>query len=643
MRATLFLFFYIGIAVQIYGQEFMHLQNKVVGDGDVGKFGAGLYYWTHIGRKPSFFQKVIAIADTLNWTGKTDAAVYWYRIAFPYGITEDKRLRANAYNRLAQVFLSMGNYEQALYMYYRAYKFAPEQEERARILINSSNVHIGLQNYNKALEILEKSLPILKNHKSYVWVAINLGSQALIYRKLERLEKAMRINKEAYKAVLLFRENGNASAGEIFDAMNVRNSISNNIADLYLELKQTDSAYVYLNNTREDFDDLPMYTKACIQLTFGNYFLQKGMTEAAVKYLLSGLEVIKESEYKDIQAQTSKALTEAYLAKKKYEKAFYWQSKYTQLKDSLTSFENIHRVNALETQYYLSQKDKILAEKELKITQQTNKLQRRNWMAFTSVLLAAAVLLILIVSRKSYRNKQKLLKTELKHSRQQQKLARMEAMIDGETKERTRIARELHDSVVNEVLALKLSLTDLGKDFSTLRFTPKFKRIVHQSEEVAMRLRETAHNLLPAKIRENGLFNTIGSFIEKINASVHFTFQHYGNLPALDTDAERIILLCVLELIQNILKHARASEALVQLNYFEDVLSITVEDNGVGLRPEGQHRDDKGIGLQGIIENMEMLGAVIDFQSGEYTGTTVLIEIPLAGFKLQREDLRDAI
>src|SRR5690606_2053218 len=99
---------------------------------------------------------------------------------------------------------------------------------------------------------------------------------------------------------------------------------------------------------------------------------------------------------------------------------------------------------------------------------------------------------------------------------------------------------------------------------------------------------------------------------------------------------ERIILLCVLELIQNILKHARASEALVQLNYFEDVLSITVEDNGVGLRPEGQHRDDKGIGLLGIIENMEMLGAVIDIQSGEYTGTTVLIEIPRAEFKLQR-------
>src|SRR5690606_9005811 len=113
---------------------------------------------------------------------------------------------------------------------------------------------------------------------------------------------------------------------------------------------------------------------------------------------------------------------------------------YIQLKDSLTSYENIHRVNALETQYYLSQKDKLLAQKELRITQQNNKLQRRNWMAFTSVLLAAAVLLILIVSRKSYRNRQKLLKAELNQSRQQQKLSRMEAMIDGETKERTRIA-----------------------------------------------------------------------------------------------------------------------------------------------------------------------------------------------------------
>lgn len=607
----------------------------------------GIKYWNRTKPKsPPFLDKVLVIANKLESIGKTDAAIYWYQYALRYTHIGGRHHRISVFNRLGNLFRSKGEMGIAISMYQQAYLCATDSLMRAQILVNQSNVYQSLKNYKKALEVLDVSLPVFTTNGKHLWIAINMGSQALIYRHLENYGKAICLNLNALHAIALFRSLQQDSVGrsrEKEEAVNIKGGILTNLASIYLNLNLADSAYFYLGQAVGDWRALTHYTRCGIQVSYGEYYQRRGNLDTAIIIILNALPAIDEGAYQDIKLTATRTLSELYERNKNFKQALYFRNEYISLKDSLTSFENIHRINALETQYQLSQKDKILAEKELKITQQTNKLQRRNWIVFTSIVLSLAVFIILVVSRKSYRNKQKLFKTELKHSRQQQKLARMEAMIDGETKERTRIAKELHDSVVNEVLALKLNLTDLVKDFSVLRYAPKFKSILHQSEEVAMRLRETAHNLLPAKIRENGLFNTIGAFIEKINAPVHFTFQHYGTLPPLEADAERIILLSVLELIQNILKHARASEALVQLNYFEDVLSITVEDDGVGLPPEGEYGDDKGIGLQGVMENVELLGATIDIQSGEYMGTTVLIEIPLSAFTLQREGFRDAV
>lgn len=606
-------------------------------------FYAGLRYWNRTEpRHAPFVPKVMAIAQKLKTLGETDAALYWYRLAFTYGFLAGNTNRLEIYNQLGLLHFQRGNYAKSLYMYHQAYSHAPEMELKAKVLVNQSNVYQGLKDMEKALDVLEKSLPIFKSYHLPLWSAISLGNQAMIYYELRNFTKAVQLNIRAYNTIVSYQDSSTMlQEKDRIEVTEIKCRILSNLAEVYLQRDLPDSAYYYLAIARRNANILSDYTKSGLLMNYGIYFGKTGQKDSAALFLIEAFDRAVKGDFADIKIDISNALANVYSDQRNFQRAFYWKSRSGALKDSLTSFENIHRINALETQYYLSQKDKILAEKELKITQQTNKLQRRNWIVFTSIVLSLAVFIILVVSRKSYRNKQKLLSAELNQSRQQQKLARMEAMIDGETKERTRIAKELHDSVVNEVLALKLNLTDLEKDFSTLRYAPKFKGILHQSEEVAMRLRETAHNLLPAKIRENGLFNTIGAFIEKINAPVHFTFQHYGTLPALDTDTERIILLSVLELIQNILKHARASEALVQLNYFEDVLSITVEDNGVGLPPKKQKNEDKGIGLQGVLENMKILGATIDIQSSEYTGTTVLIEIPLSGFKLQQKDLRD--
>src|SRR5690606_15127154 len=179
------------------------------------------------------------------------------------------------------------------------------------------------------------------------------------------------------------------------EAVDIKSRVLNNLAEIFLELQQPDSAYFYLNQTHEYFRNLPTYTQSGIGVSYAEYYQQKGQYSNAIGVLERAMFPIQEGRFQEIQLNASKALADLYETEGNFKQALHWKDKYIQLKDSLSSYENIHRVNALETQYYLSQKDKLLAQKELRITQQHNKLQRRNWIAFTAILLSVAVMLIL--------------------------------------------------------------------------------------------------------------------------------------------------------------------------------------------------------------------------------------------------------
>jgi signal transduction histidine kinase len=290
----------------------------------------------------------------------------------------------------------------------------------------------------------------------------------------------------------------------------------------------------------------------------------------------------------------------------------------------------------------------------MQILMQTAALKARNLQTVLLLLTVVSLVIIVIISVKRHIYKQKLLKEIIVNSENEKKIAKIFAGIKGEEKERVRIARELHDGVVSEVLALKLNLKAMELQFNGIKNTDNFRNALVQSEEIALKLRQTAHNMMPIQLTEQGLYNTIGTFLKRIsNGHIHFTYQCYGNLPSIKVEVDKIILLMVLELIQNIIKHAKASEAIVQFSYIDDVLSITVEDNGVGITSsetmavnhesfeltkagvstDTNHQQktmgEEGIGLNNVKENVALLTGTFDIRTSAYKGTTILIEIPM--------------
>ena len=84
------------------------------------------------------------------------------------------------------------------------------------------------------------------------------------------------------------------------------------------------------------------------------------------------------------------------------------------------------------------------------------------------------------------------------------------------------------------------------------------------------------------------------------------------------------LLRVIQELISNILKHSEATEVNINFNYMDNLLSIMVEDNGVGFNMD---QVESGIGLKNISERCKRINADIQFDTGQGNGTTVIIEI----------------
>ena len=111
----------------------------------------------------------------------------------------------------------------------------------------------------------------------------------------------------------------------------------------------------------------------------------------------------------------------------------------------------------------------------------------------------------------------------------------------------------------------------------------------------------------------------------KINLEV-VGLDRGGRLPA---TIENVLFRVVQEMVQNILKHAQATEVTLQIVRHADELTVLVEDNGVGFDPStlGLYA---GIGLKNIESRMAFLGGRVEVDSQPGHGTTITLEVPLA-------------
>ena len=198
--------------------------------------------------------------------------------------------------------------------------------------------------------------------------------------------------------------------------------------------------------------------------------------------------------------------------------------------------------------------------------------------------------------------------------------------------ERRRIAGELHDSLGQELAIIRNRATvALQHSDEPILISNQLREISDTAAMAMNEVREIAHNLRPFELDRLGLNHAIDSMIERVSKS--FSIRLSASLDdisgLLSSDSETVIYRIVQEGLNNIVKHAGASEARVTLKYLGDEVALTVEDNGRGIG-NGAGKNGNGFGLVGIQERARMIGGTCSVNSRPGQGTILTVRFVLS-------------
>ena len=551
--------------------------------------------------------------------GELEKSKVYFREAYPYcnhALFARRQLMVQWCNNMASPFSMQGMSDSAAYYYYKALDVMgtpgiADSDLYTVILANLGTVWQKAGQNKKSLYYSQKGLQI-----------------ALIRNDSDRIA-------DIYESIgLATMGNDSSSRNWLRKAYALHIKRNNFITAqmdccaLAISAASPDSALYYYNEALTLSKRTNIAPLHKIFIGMGYTYLQLKQYDKAAANLKTGLERAIQLGYTGDLPLTYQGLVAAYTGAHDYEQALKYQKAYADMRDSITNNANLAAANTLEIKYRTAEKDKEIAEGKLQVLGRDSKLQEKNkWiLAIISGLFVLGVLFMSVVV--NYKRREKLQTEKERTLKQQQEINDLRSVIAGEENERTRIARELHDGIMVQLAAIKMKLRN-EKKMRTDNTTGD--EILIQLDSTITELRQTAHNLMPDMLLEAGLTDALFYCCKSFprGTDLNIIFQHYGELPHLLPETELYLYRIVQELLQNIIKHAHATKALVQMNYHPPFVSFSVEDNGIGY---DKNITGEGMGLKSINSRLRALGGTIDIQSNKQQGTTIFFELNVTPF-----------
>lgn len=316
-------------------------------------------------------------------------------------------------------------------------------------------------------------------------------------------------------------------------------------------------------------------------------------------------------------------------------KAYQYQKQFITVSDSIKKEKTQRQMNDAEMKYQAEKKEKEIFQLQKSNAVQSLSLQKKSTFNYFLIGSVAALLITGFLGYRNFRHRQQLAKQQdelqqqmIRELEKDKQLIAVDSMLKGQEEERSRLAKDLHDGLGGLLSGVKFSLSNM-KD--NLIITPDnmvvFERSLDMLDTSIKELRRVAHNMMPEILTRFGLDEAIKEYCNTVNATklLAVKYQSLGMVTRLDNSTEIIVFRIVQELLNNILKHAGASETFIQLIRENNRLNIVVEDNGKGfdiaLLEEG-----KGVGWANIRSRVEYLKGQLDIHSEPGKGTLVNIE-----------------
>lgn len=209
-----------------------------------------------------------------------------------------------------------------------------------------------------------------------------------------------------------------------------------------------------------------------------------------------------------------------------------------------------------------------------------------------------------------------------------------ERLLNAQEQERTRIARELHDDLNQQITGISLSLGSIRRKLPDPESEPfrQLERVRDQLSLLSSKVRELSHRLHPAVLDYCDIATALHSHCREFASltGVNVSFESSGTFDDVPPPVALCIYRVMQEALQNVAKHAATTNASVRLERSGDALCLTVSDRGVGFRTD-QPRKAGGLGLVSIKERVRLVRGVVSLESEPHRGTTLKVGIPMDG------------
>lgn len=284
------------------------------------------------------------------------------------------------------------------------------------------------------------------------------------------------------------------------------------------------------------------------------------------------------------------------------------------------------RTNKEVKQFEIESEKKYQTEKkEMQILEMKKQAKLMTVIGIIGALLLLLFIVLIYYRYKIIKRNKIIAEQKVTQLEQEKQLVATQSILDGETAERTRLARDLHDGLGGMLSAVKLNLFDMKKDVVIeTEDVSRFNKVLEMLDNSIQELRRVAHNMMPESLSRYGLKVALEDFC---NSFTNVKFHFFGNEKRLEKSLEITIYRAIHELVNNAVKHANADIINVQFIQQEDSISINVQDNGLGFDAEKQLA---GNGLRNIQNRVNSVGGTMNIFSSHNNGAEISIDIKIS-------------
>ncbi len=540
-------------------------------------------------------------------------------------------LLGGAYNNVAEIYLDKGNIEKALHYYQKAVVVFENEKNKYKLGIVYANilgVYVSIEDREKAYKYALKAISNSREGHSDYGEAIGLQNLSAVLIKMKKYDSALLLSNQEYAIGVrvndkTYQSGALACINEVLLSTNKLSMVEKNAYEIESLSKSLDN--------KEGL--------AVARYQMGIYYFKKKNYAKAKQYATESLSILSTNKILTILGEVHVLMGNIALASGNIS-LFESESELADsIKDAGVSNKILKYNQQLEAEYSLNKKqteiNDLTHEKEI-----TALTLRQHYT--TILVLIASILLLTLLGFLYYRNakqKNKLLLAQdtlkaqrIRELEQEQQLLATESVLQGQEQERQRLAKDLHDGLGGILSSTKYSFSNMKNNMIiTEENALAFERSMGMLDKSISELRRVAHNMMPEALLKFGLDTALQDFCANIRQSgaVQLVYQSFEiNDESIPQNKASIIYRLIQELVNNILKHAQASNALVQIIRKDNTISITVEDDGKGF-DTALLQHSNGIGYNNLKSRVAYLNGTMDVETGIEKGTSVNIEILL--------------